>query len=298
VLNSYQNGPGIDNKLKSNVNGARYYMQDHLGSTIGSAANNGLRRDTINYDSYGNSDAGGSRYQHQFTGREKDVLTGLQYSRARFYDPQIGRFISEDPIGFEGGNINLYGYVWNSPVQFNDPTGLDGPHDEEQLWKAQQDLLEALAPVIRGGVGFGDEATMGISRIVRQLQGIDDPDMPCSWEYKAGGYLALAAEVAAGGAGGLRAAGVKGAGMEFSHWVPRRFGGARSIFNGNYVTVAEHALSDPYRYRFMPRIWKAGNPLPNVLTQQWNRIPKVFKGAGAGAIAGSVSLLSTDCECK
>jgi hypothetical protein len=47
-------------------------------------------------------------------------------NRARFYDPQLGRFISEDPIGFGGGDINLYGYVWQSPLRLRDPLGLDG----------------------------------------------------------------------------------------------------------------------------------------------------------------------------
>ncbi len=48
------------------------------------------------------------------------------YYRARWYDPQQGRFISEDPIGFEGGDINLYGYVANNPVYDSDPFGLQG----------------------------------------------------------------------------------------------------------------------------------------------------------------------------
>ncbi len=47
----------------------------------------------------------------------------LNYYRARYYDPTIGRFISEDPIRFTGG-INFYVYVLNSPVNFIDPLGL------------------------------------------------------------------------------------------------------------------------------------------------------------------------------
>jgi uncharacterized protein RhaS with RHS repeats len=45
--------------------------------------------------------------------------------RARYYDPYVGRFISEDPIGFAGGDVNLYLYVSNNPVNFVDPFGLD-----------------------------------------------------------------------------------------------------------------------------------------------------------------------------
>jgi len=49
---------------------------------------------------------------------------GWYYMRARYYDPSVGRFISEDPIGFDGGDVNLYGYVLNNPVHFVDPLGL------------------------------------------------------------------------------------------------------------------------------------------------------------------------------
>ena len=45
--------------------------------------------------------------------------------RARQYDSRLGRFISEDPIGFAGGDINLYGYVGNRPLAYKDPLGLN-----------------------------------------------------------------------------------------------------------------------------------------------------------------------------
>jgi RHS repeat-associated protein len=50
---------------------------------------------------------------------------GLYYMRARYYDPGVGRFISEDPLGFGGGDVNLFGYVRNNPVNWIDPFGLD-----------------------------------------------------------------------------------------------------------------------------------------------------------------------------
>ncbi len=75
-----------------------------------------------NYDAYGNS-AGSTRTRYGFTGRERDSLTGLLYYRARWYDPQLGRFISEDPIGL-GGGINQFAYVSNNPQNATDPSGL------------------------------------------------------------------------------------------------------------------------------------------------------------------------------
>ncbi|HEV2147523.1 MAG TPA: RHS repeat-associated core domain-containing protein [Longimicrobiaceae bacterium] len=59
----------------------------------------------------------------RFTAREYDPETGLYYYRARYYDPALARFISEDPIGLEGG-INPYAYAGNDPVNFTDPFGL------------------------------------------------------------------------------------------------------------------------------------------------------------------------------
>ena len=52
--------------------------------------------------------------------------SGASYCRARYYDPAGGRFPSEDPIGFHGGDVNLYRYVWGSTPDFRDPIGLWG----------------------------------------------------------------------------------------------------------------------------------------------------------------------------
>jgi RHS repeat-associated protein len=59
-----------------------------------------------------------------FAGREWDNDVGLYYNRARWLDPRIGRFLSEDPLGFEGGDTNLYRYAANNPFLFTDSTGL------------------------------------------------------------------------------------------------------------------------------------------------------------------------------
>jgi RHS repeat-associated protein len=61
---------------------------------------------------------------------------GFYYMRARYYDPVVGRFVSEDPSGFAGGDVNLYAYVTNNPILFNDPLGLcKDKEDEPDFWK-------------------------------------------------------------------------------------------------------------------------------------------------------------------
>jgi len=65
---------------------------------------------------------------------------GLLYMRARYYDPEVGRFISEDPMGFDGGDVNLYVYASNNPILYSDPLG---------LWTLQ------LGWSVSGGAGAG-----------------------------------------------------------------------------------------------------------------------------------------------
>jgi RHS repeat-associated protein len=124
TLTKYQNGLGIDNKLKISLNGtARYFLSDHLGSSNALTDSSGAIVESANYDSFGNA-TGNLSTRYQYTGREFDNFTGLYFYRARWYDSNLGRFISEDPIGFEGGDVNLYGYVGSNPVSRIDPLGL------------------------------------------------------------------------------------------------------------------------------------------------------------------------------
>lgn len=58
-----------------------------------------------------------------FQGRELDVETGLYYFRARYYSTWLGRFMSRDPIRLGGGDHNIYRFVFDNPLRFQDPTG-------------------------------------------------------------------------------------------------------------------------------------------------------------------------------
>lgn len=57
-----------------------------------------------------------------YTGRTLDAATGLMYYRARYYHPELGRFVGRDPIGYRDGT-NCYGYVGSQPLIRLDPTG-------------------------------------------------------------------------------------------------------------------------------------------------------------------------------
>ena len=68
-----------------------------------------------------------SNFQHKLNqpNREYECDTGLYYFRARYYDPEMGRFLTKDPIGLAGGDTNLYRYCGNDPVNCVDPRGTD-----------------------------------------------------------------------------------------------------------------------------------------------------------------------------
>jgi RHS repeat-associated protein len=107
-------------------------------------------------DSFGNPTNTGFSTRYQFTGREFDSFSGLQYSRARFYDPNLGRFISEDPIGFKGRDINWYSYVHNNPVMYFDPEGTQvrsdsryQPYSPEDNRRMVQHVMSMPSPIQR-----------------------------------------------------------------------------------------------------------------------------------------------------
>ena len=124
----YTHGADIDEHLAVERDGAHYfYHADGLGSVTAITDSGRNVVQSYAYESFGmlrpSTDFMDS---YTYTGREWDREAGLYYYRARYYDPRDGRFILKDPIGFKGGDIVLYSYTRNNPVNNVDPSGL-GP---------------------------------------------------------------------------------------------------------------------------------------------------------------------------
>ena len=128
VTATYLRSVSIDEPFVRQSSSDEYYHVDALGSTMVLTDDTGAVQTTYAYELFGDTTVTGtSSNEFQYTGRENDG-TGLYYYRARYYSPTLQRFINEDPVRFSGGDINLYAYVANSPINFFDPFGLErGP---------------------------------------------------------------------------------------------------------------------------------------------------------------------------
>lgn len=122
----YRHGLATDEILSVYRDNTRYYAhRDGLGSVVALSDAAGVMQATYSYDAFGQvlDETGTVDNPYGFTGRRLDDDTGLMYYRARYYDPEIGRFTQEDPSGIDDG-LNLYAYVNNNPISKVDPTGL------------------------------------------------------------------------------------------------------------------------------------------------------------------------------
>ena len=155
-----------------------YYHADALGSVLRLTDSAGVLTTTYTYEAFGKTTStGGSENLFQYTGRENDGA-GLYYYRARYYLPTIQRFIAEDPIGFAGGDVNLYTYVWNDPINFIDPTG-------EISWREAGRILILLGRLAWGGSGHDPKIpdkkdAQKIERLIDKVKnekGFVDPEL-------------------------------------------------------------------------------------------------------------------------
>ena len=138
-------GPGLD-EIYARINGSTIanYLTDFLGSTLALIDSSGASTASYQYAPYGGvAKTGTDDTPFQFTGRENDGASNLYYYRARYYSPAIGRFVSQDPMGF-GGGLNFYAYAGGNPISETDPNG-DCPWCVGALIGAGFDLATQLA---------------------------------------------------------------------------------------------------------------------------------------------------------
>jgi RHS repeat-associated protein len=136
LLARYTQRQGVDEALAELRSGSvSYYEPDGLGSITSLTGASGTIANTYAYDSFGKLAASSGTIVNpfQYTARDYDAETSLRYYRARYYDPLIGRFISQDPAGYNAG-MNIYRYVRNNPVLFGDPSGLCEVLARIRLW--------------------------------------------------------------------------------------------------------------------------------------------------------------------
>jgi len=137
LVRKFVYGPGIDEPIcmidVADGNTVYYYHFDALGSVRAVSDANAALVERYSYDVFGEPTIRDANDQvlttsdcsnpYMFTGRRYDNESGLYYYRARYYSPEIGRFLQVDPVGYQAG-LNLYTYVYNNPVMKTDPFGL------------------------------------------------------------------------------------------------------------------------------------------------------------------------------
>ena len=97
-------------------------LTDETGTVVWTAQYDPFGKATVNEDS--DNDGNRVTLNVRFPGQYYDQETGLHYNYFRYYDPKLGRYITSDPIGLDGG-LNTYGYALGNPIRYVDPDGLE-----------------------------------------------------------------------------------------------------------------------------------------------------------------------------
>ena len=206
--NRYLYGAGLEAMLTATA--SYYYLADGLGSTMAMVDSAGTVQKSYTYDVYGKPTATGAlANEFDFAAQQTDP-TGLQYLRARYMDPDTGRFVSREPLETTPGwTGNGYGYADGNPARVTDPLGLCGYYgDPADPWCKEQrnpsenvhdsykksaedsspkvgELVNALIAAVRDGVSWWgsnvEEPNLQAALANGQLIGQCAADIVCSY---------------------------------------------------------------------------------------------------------------------
>ncbi|GAB2195100.1 hypothetical protein MAH2_29960 [Sessilibacter sp. MAH2] len=176
---------GPDRLLSLNhiTEGPQFYLTDVLGSVVNLTHNDGSIQARYQYDAWGNrrNQVGDSWNRFAFTGHEEDTETGLLYAKARFYDPDTGRFLSQD--AYEGDintppSLHKYLYAYQNPTVYVDPDGnqtittAPGPLAPlgvgVQIYESSETATEAIASNVTG-IDFSDNRANLINNLLNHF---------------------------------------------------------------------------------------------------------------------------------
>ena len=172
--------PGPDETLAMyDSTGVSYPLADSRGTPMAkSPGKRALANGQVAVQGYGAfGEEGGSNIgRFGFTGQMRLPEIGLDYYKARFYDPAIGRFMTPDPAGMVDGP-NLYAYVLNDPINFTDPSGLYLDCNEFGVCVETEDIL-IVAPSPFTGVVFDHPPSNGNGQLINTGRGPGTPAAP------------------------------------------------------------------------------------------------------------------------
>jgi len=267
-------------------------VTDHLGSVrlvVDTAT--GTVAQWAKYDEWGvvTADSGAGFQPFGFAGGMTEITAGLVRFGARDYVASTGRWTAKDPLGFGGGQQNFWSYVDGDPVNFIDPTGL------------------LFGGLINAGECAGQSAAQYWANLANSTGNplYNIPGALASLWTPETSDNTFSVLSAAWGASSL----FRGAGQEWSHWIPDRFSNPASReykglprwvtenpFNGNYRDPIRHAMNDPRRARFEGKQFMQERMNPAFL-RQWDRLPDWIKGGAVAALAQALKGGGMNCGC-
>ncbi len=191
--------------LGEQINGTNYYYtKDHLGNVREMTDSGGNIQANYDYDPYGRQRQIQGTFQPTFgyTGQFQETTTGLNLTKYRAYNPEVGRWLNQDPIGQRAGP-NVYAYAGNDPINQRDPLGTD-PLIGVWVGAAYGFITGGLSALASGGTLENTVAAAGIGLVTGAALGLVDPTLGVGTVATFGAAVGAISDIAGQVVGGGR----------------------------------------------------------------------------------------------